>query len=300
VNAIGPNFLGIGAQKAATNWVWHNLKLHPDVWMPPIKELHYFDRSLHYPSPSYLVSPGIATRLFGRQRHNSEFRRVFFRPLASSLLHGRWGELRWRLKHFFGRYDDRWYMSLFDTEAEKVRGEITPSYSILDAQDVSGIKSLLPDLKVILILRNPIDRAWSHIRFDWTTGRFSGIDSLNIMKAFIDSPNQQLRGDYIRTIDNWGAHFPKEQFFIGFYDDIMANPGKLLCELCSFLGIAQRSYSEMDNVGDRIFASRGKQLPDELRRYLAEKYRPEIERLSARIGGHTTSWLADVDRILTC
>ena len=38
-----PHFLGIGAQKAATSWFWTNLRAHPEVWMPPFKELHYFD-----------------------------------------------------------------------------------------------------------------------------------------------------------------------------------------------------------------------------------------------------------------
>jgi hypothetical protein len=38
-----PDFLCVGAQKAGTSWLYHQLTLHPDFWMPPIKELHYFD-----------------------------------------------------------------------------------------------------------------------------------------------------------------------------------------------------------------------------------------------------------------
>ena len=38
-----PDFIGIGAQKAGTTWLGHNLQLHPDVWMPRNRELHYFD-----------------------------------------------------------------------------------------------------------------------------------------------------------------------------------------------------------------------------------------------------------------
>ena len=41
-----PDFLGIGAQKAGTTWLSHNLQLHPEVWMPPVKELHYFDEKI--------------------------------------------------------------------------------------------------------------------------------------------------------------------------------------------------------------------------------------------------------------
>jgi len=38
-----PDFLCVGAQKAGTSWLYHQLDFHPDFWMPPIKELHYFD-----------------------------------------------------------------------------------------------------------------------------------------------------------------------------------------------------------------------------------------------------------------
>jgi hypothetical protein len=39
-----PNFLGIGAQKSGTTWLHDNLARHPQVWLPPVKEIHYFDR----------------------------------------------------------------------------------------------------------------------------------------------------------------------------------------------------------------------------------------------------------------
>ncbi len=38
-----PDFLGIGAQKSGTTWLYQNLAAHPQVWMPPVKELHYLD-----------------------------------------------------------------------------------------------------------------------------------------------------------------------------------------------------------------------------------------------------------------
>jgi hypothetical protein len=38
-----PDFLCVGAQKAGTSWLFHQLTLHPDFCMPPVKEVHYFD-----------------------------------------------------------------------------------------------------------------------------------------------------------------------------------------------------------------------------------------------------------------
>src|SRR4029453_18936667 len=48
-----PDFLCVGAQKAGTSWLYHQLVSHPDFWMPPVKELHYFDEMTHsrHPDP---------------------------------------------------------------------------------------------------------------------------------------------------------------------------------------------------------------------------------------------------------
>src|SRR5205814_8495954 len=40
----GPDFLCIGAHKAGSTWLYQQLDSHPDFWMPPVKELHYFDQ----------------------------------------------------------------------------------------------------------------------------------------------------------------------------------------------------------------------------------------------------------------
>lgn len=292
-----PDFIGIGAQKAATNWLWHNLKQHPDVWMPPIKELHFFDRSPRYPSPSYLSSERLLGRVFGRNRYDKEFRETFTRPLAAALIKSDWKTLRWLVRHYFGRCNAQWYLSLFAEGAGKLRGEITPSYSILDFADVRNIKRMLPELKAILILRNPIDRAWSHIRFDWE--RIEGVDNPEKVKAFIDSPKQHLRGDYVRTIDIWSSCFPPEQFFIGFYDDVAQHPGKILSDVHKFLGIPSRMTESMGTLNDKIFTTKQKLIPDDILRYLTEKYQPEIERLSAILGGHTKNWLVEANDLLS-
>ena len=48
---VRPDFLCVGAQKAGTSWLYHQLNSHPDFWMPPIKELGYFDQMSHSRHP---------------------------------------------------------------------------------------------------------------------------------------------------------------------------------------------------------------------------------------------------------
>src|SRR5215472_17512260 len=43
-NGARPDFLCVGAHKGGTTWLYQQLDSHPDFWMPPLKELHYFDQ----------------------------------------------------------------------------------------------------------------------------------------------------------------------------------------------------------------------------------------------------------------
>jgi hypothetical protein len=55
-------------------------------------------------------------------------------------------DLRWDLRYLLETYDDDWYRSLFP--ADKVSGEITPAYSLLDEPDIAAVADLLPGIKV--------------------------------------------------------------------------------------------------------------------------------------------------------
>ena len=290
------DFLGIGAQKAATSWLYQNLRQHPDIWMPPRKELHYFDRSPLYPSSSELASERLINRLFGTEPYNKGFMSRFTRGLARSIKDNNLNHARWALSYFLGTYSDDWYRSLFASGGGKVKGEITPSYSILNLEDVKHINEMFPELKVILILRNPIERAWSHVRFDWGHLVLNGPGQLDKVRQFIDDPNQSLRSDYVRTLDIWSACFPKDQLFIGFYDDIVERPQEVLGNLCQFLGLSV--FSNDPVLNRRVNVSRVQDMSKEIHLYLANKYYPELQKLSDLLGGPCTAWLKESEEIL--
>ncbi len=287
-------FLCIGAQKAGTTWLWEMLRHHPQVWMPPYKELHYFDRATTYPSNSFLADNNPLTRLLGREPRHRELRGI-----EKQLLQQAWKQrdlkaLRWALNFTFGTYGDAWYASLFAGSTARMRGEITPSYSILDVEDIARIHRLAPDLKVIFLMRNPIERAWSQIRFDWTRGAFDAIDDMESVRAFIQSPRQELRSNYLRTLDLWESVFPKAQIHCGFYDDISTQPKVMLTTVLEFLGIDASAEFVSGILGRKFHVSKEKEIPAEIRAFLAEKYHPEIVKLSDRFGGVALKWREDV------
>lgn len=285
----GIDFLGIGAQKTASSWLWSLLKQHDDIWMPPRKELHYFDRDIYYPSPSFLYSDSLVDRLNGPESHNILFREKIIEEMPPQISSNDTERTKWFVKYFFSYYDDNWYSSLFEEGRGKLRGEITPSYSILNKKDISGIRNLFPSLKIILVLRNPIDRAWSQARFYMTRNKFDIKSETNRIKEFIDSPLQTSRSDYIRMLENWSSCFPKEQIFIGFYDEIVSDSKMFITKVCDYLGIDSNLLIQSNMLHKKTNVSLELEMPEEIKEYLGVKYRKEVEYLGENFGNNPKS-----------
>ncbi len=284
------DFICIGAQKAGTTWLYAMLRRHPQFWLPPVKELHYFDRSPTYPSENFLACDHPIPRLFGAGEYSREFQKKFRKLLHQAYTERSWATFKWSLRFGLGKVNDQWYTALFNDGSSFVRGEISPSYSMLDSQDVSRVKGLAPRLKIILLLRSPIERAWSQIRFDWARGLLGDIESFECVRQFVDSPRQALRGDYMRTLENWGTHFPPEQLFVGFYDDIAERPATALTSILQFLGCDPLRAPKSEDLRKKVHVSKKKEMPLEIRQYLATKYYNDLVRLADRFGGHPENW----------
>ena len=292
------DFLGIGAQKAATSWLWQNLRQHPDIWLPPKKELHYFDRSTAYPSPSYLASDRLLTRAFGKNNCDREFRKNFARNIKTPIKRRNWSRVRWMLHYYLGTYNDDWYRSLFNNGAGKLKGEITPSYALLNEADVRHISELFPGLKIIFLLRNPIDRAWAQVRYNWTRNKFTAMHDLDKIREAIESQGQILRSDYLRTLDIWSAHFPEDNIFIGFFDDVVQSSESLIRDILEFLEVKNTGLAKKNKLDKKVKVSRPMEFPAEIKVYLSRKYLPELQVLSKRVGGHAVDWLDKAERLL--
>ena len=151
-----PNFLCIGAEKSGTTWLYHNLKKHPQIWMPPVKEIHYLDEIQRKPSLTIL------DRLFDSRFYNQNWRQIFKEQIKSNLRHPNLDNILWYSNYLFSPRNDQWYTSLFERARERITGDITPEYSSFKTEEVAYAYKIMPKSKIIFLLRNPIERAWSH------------------------------------------------------------------------------------------------------------------------------------------
>jgi len=286
-----PQMLGIGAHKAGTSWLTKQLINHPEIWITPIKELHFFDRSLNYPSPNRLATSSPLSRIFGSQPWERKQTVKNTKTIAKHLKAGRFRDALWWSKWTFGYYSESWYKGLFSqAESYQVSGEITPAYSILEVDDIARIKAVNPDIKLIYMIRNPIDRAWSAVRFNINQSKLNiDVSYEDKIISALQSRRMVLRGDYERTLDNYLRYFDSSQILVCFYDAIQANPIGLMSEITNFLNILPFEDNTVNNQ-TFINASPSHEMPSRVKDYLTETYAPMIQRLAKRFGSYAKNW----------
>lgn len=150
--------------------------------------------------------------------------------------------------HFFNKNYSKgldWYKSLFkDAENHKLIGEKTPDYFQLPFANTNiakRIKSDLGDIKLVLIMRDPRQRAVSAIKHQIRMGRISPLLSLNsiILKRpdIINKFKIYEYSKYDKILEHYYNHFEKDNIKILFYEDIKSQPDYILKQLADFLDI---------------------------------------------------------------
>jgi hypothetical protein len=177
------DFIGIGAARCGTTWLYECLKEHPEIFLPEKKELHFFDDDANY-------NKGIT------------FYESYFNGNTSSL----------------------------------IQGEITPRY-LLYKDSISRIKSHYPDVKLIISLRDPVERAFSQYKYF----RFNKKKEDN--KDFHEALNGDFREDYIEkslyyeNLQHVYDNFDKDNVLVIFTSDIGQRPDSLVKQVYGFLGV---------------------------------------------------------------
>jgi hypothetical protein len=184
----------------------------------------------------------------------------------------------------------RYYSALFESGGERVRGDKSPNTYMISSKRIAFIRELMPEVRLILMLRNPIDRAWSHALMNLVRLPGYDYDRVKPRRFYSHFFNNRQKGEYTRILERWSSYFPKDQIFIGFYDQILTAPEQLLGDVMGFLGISTDvcwndfPYKKRFNPGVTL------PMPEPYREFLEEMYRQEIETLYHRFGEPVTNW----------
>jgi len=124
--------------------------------------------------------------------------------------------------HFFDVYYDRphqWYLNFFQAAEAKHKaiGEISPDY-IYHTDSAKRMRALYPDIKLIIILRHPVQRAYSHYRMTFQSGEGQKYQDFDDFMA--RHPHSYKRGLYAQQLKIWMEHFNRDQMLIMTYDEM--------------------------------------------------------------------------------
>ncbi len=271
---MGPDFCCIGAQKGGTGWLYEQLRFHPDFWMPPVKELHYFDRLWRTPR----TRP--EDRLRGARKNARDERDLKFLDGMEELLAR-------------PEIDLNGYAELFAGKGSLLSGDITPGYSALPDELIERIAGHFGGLKVLFLARDPVERAWSHLSMWIRHGRIDRFDVTDLAQVtrHLLRPEVLLRSYPSKIVARWRRHFPPERFRVYFFDDLKRAPTPLRHSIIQFLGgdSAKSSGHLADDHNSK--AKREKlELTAQARAHIAAFFARELKACADELGGAAAEW----------
>lgn len=286
-----PDVYCIGSQKAATTWLYRCMESHPQVFTSPYKEVHYFDslyvgvhRGIHVArinkSKAHFVQAESGRSALGR----------FARRLVLSPKRRRAERrMRWWMAQEGKPIDDDWYRAIFAgaKPGQKVF-DVTPAYAVLPPQGVAHVKRLSPAGKVMIILRDPVDRAFSHAKM--LVHKDNQAVSDERLFAYATKLVVRSRNDYCGILDRWQAEFSESQFRVYFYEQVQQAPLAFLEDVCGFYGIEfNKKYFPL--ARKVVYRGPGWGMSEALKARLVEYYRPAITGICERFPEQTREWL---------
>lgn len=265
-----PDFLIVGPQRTATTWLHLNLNSHPQVFIPWSKELYYFN-NLEHP----------------------EYHPASLPPMDR--------ELGWYLEQFEVpnnirenrmAHCEQVYGQPF---APQKFGEATATYAaVLHAGIIKEILTLNPDIKIILVVRNPIDRAWSHAKKDLCKERKRPIADVSREEwlRFFNNTYQVQCGHFSRFLPVWEKMIPKDNLMIVRLLDISKEPREMMERVYDLVGVDTRNSSSRfwsagasmvpRNVGEHVNLTESVGIPEDLLGELQKIYGDEVVYLRDR------------------
>jgi hypothetical protein len=208
-----PNFLVIGAAKSGTTALYHYLRQHPQVYMCPQKETNYF--------------------AFGEQKVR------FTGPRDAN-----------DTDFIVTTLDS--YKEQFEAASNELAiGEASPWY-LYSTEAAANIARRIPDAKLIAVLRDPVDRAFSSYLHVFKEGR----ESLSFEEGLLAEEDRIARGWepiwhyrraglYAEQVERFLELFSRDQMRFYLYDDFLEDPGDVLVDIYRFLGVDPRFVADI-------------------------------------------------------
>lgn len=245
--------------------------------MPPVKELHYFDHLFVPENRSWTrshIERGVdrAIRWHMEQKRIDRSYLTYLIALADSDI-----------------FTEQWYRKAFDRPGSKgkIIGDITPEYCMVPAAGVNYVRRLLGPVKVIYIIREPVERALSQIRM-YLNRRSITSPTAQDWETFLENHDVFTRGDYERYIPQWRNAFADDDTLFLPFQQLVSDPAGFLHLVERFLGVEPISR-EAEKLREPVHASPPSEPPAHVRSAFEYKLRSQRKFLQSEFGQGFTS-----------
>jgi hypothetical protein len=206
------------------------------------------------------------------------------------------------------QHDLNWYEAHFKpnngSESKRIRGEISPRYARLKAWQVNRIAELLPDLRILLTLRHPIERVWSQTLYDF--GRLQTRDvrrvrSVEFLRQ-LERARNRFSSDYLRMIEVWSDAFGRQALHISLFDQLRADPQSYVNDILRHIGASSPWAIPPRFTQERVWSTKSlvkqdRDIPELVQWYIADQLLEPTERLNALLDGRVSSWVRELREI---
>lgn len=130
----------------------------------------------------------------------------------------------------------QWYENLFKSgHKDQIKGEASTNYTKYPVYSgvPERIGDMLPNVKLIYIVRSPVNRMYSHYVHNYYYAR----ETRDLKTALLEDPHYLNVSKYYMQIEQYRKVFPKEQLKVILLDDLQSNPDKVVKETFSFIGV---------------------------------------------------------------
>lgn len=293
-----PDFLIVGAAKSGTSSLHYYLQEHPQIYLHDFKELNFW-------------------HLYGHENKRAILKRVQYLPTTPEA-----------------------YVELFNNASSgQMIGDISPSYLYYYEDTICNIKSLhknWEDIKIIIILREPIEKIWSHYCF--VKQERLDPDQLSLWSSLLSESERRCNTSYLPDlfyVDNTRYYMQVKAYLENFkhvkivlYDDFKKDTRRIIDEVTKFIGVDDFKYKNINkkynisappkeernwvrairgSILSKIFPvhfkdylidllKKEKKLTRREVKYLKKVFIPEIEALEDLINKDLSPWLKKYDR----
>ena len=251
----------IGVQKSGTTWFHHNMAARPDIWVPPFKEVHFFDYKFVPEYRKWITShieAGVERAVLKYIKDHTHPDQLYLDYLRKILT-----------KPMF---NGSWYKHIFSRAPKNTLGlDVTPDYFAIPEEGIQFASRFSKHAKFLLFVREPVDRAISQVKMKL---RRRGIRPKNEQEwlVAIRDPLVLRRSHYTSIIPLWEKAIPSNRLLILSYSLLTENPDSFMKQVEDYLGLDPYQYPKL---AQRIHQGSSLKLPDyavaELKQQLAEQ-----------------------------